>query len=300
MFLLYLKQKMELSEVYKRFNTQNKCIRYLESKRWGSKPTCPYCGSSRHSIRKNEFRYNCNRCRRSYSVLIGTLFESTKLPLTKWFVAITLILNAKKGISSLQLGRDIGVNRKTAWYLQKRIRTAMEDNDTILSGIVEVDETYLGGSISNKHYFTKLKSGKYHKTGMEHKLPVLGMAERNGKVILKVLKKAWGKEIQPIMKTKITSNSTIVTDGFGGYYNLKESFNNHIILNHTKYKRKEGIYHTNTIEGIWTTIKRAIMGQYHKLSMEHAQSYLNEITFKYNYGHRNEAFNLLINNLLKT
>jgi len=291
---------MELSAVYKRFNSPSKCISFLELKRWNSTPTCPYCGSTKHSARKNEYRYNCNSCKRSYSVLVGSIFESTKLPLPKWFMAIILMLNAKKGISSLQLARDLGVNRKTAWYLQKRIRSAMEEKDSMLSGIIEIDETYVGGSLSNKHYFSKLKSKKYHKTGMEHKLAILGMVQRNGKVILHVLKKAWGKEIQPILKNRIAPTSTIITDGFGGYHNLTSWFDNHIILNHTKNKRKQGIYHTNTIEGIWTTIKRAIMGQYHKLSVDHIQDYLNEITFKYNNRKSNDTFNLLIKSSLNT
>lgn len=291
---------MELTEIYKRFNTQKKCISYLEEKRWGSKPVCPYCASNKHSARKNENRYNCNSCKRSYSVLVGTIFESTKLPLTKWFMALVLILNAKKGISSLQLGRDLGVNRKTAWYLQKRIRYAMKNDDLILSGIVEVDETYIGGSLIKMQKKKKQNNDKFHKAGMEHKLPVLGMVQRNGKVILQVIEKAWGREIQPILKHKITQNSTIVTDGFGGYYNLGAWFDNHIVLNHLKDIRSTGIYHTNKIEGIWTTIKRAIMGQYHKLSENHLQSYLNEIAFKYNNKERKEAFNLLINNLLRT
>ena len=176
---------MELIKVVEKYNTKKKCITYLEKQRWGDIPICPYCNSINSSKKTLEFRYKCNDCGKSYSVMVGTIFESTKLPITKWFVAICLILNAKKGLSSLQLARDLKVNKNTAWYLQKRIRKAMQDNDFMLKGIVEIDETYVGGSLSNKHYFTKLESGKYHKTGMEHKIPVLGMIEREGKIILK-------------------------------------------------------------------------------------------------------------------
>ncbi len=288
---------MEIIKMVKKFNTKSKCIVYLEKQRWANLPICPYCNSTKSSKKTKEYRYTCLHCGRSYSVLVGTIFESTKLPITKWFVAICLILNAKKGISSLQLARDLKVNKNTAWYLQKRIRRAMQDNDFILHGIVEIDETYVGGSLTNKHYITKVKSGKYHKTGMEHKVPVLGMMEKGGKVKLKVLNKAWGEEIKPFVKSHIDKKSTIVTDGFGGYYGLDKYYKKHVILNHSEYQRTKENYSLSTLEGYWTILKRAITGQYHKISKDHLQDYLNELTFKYNNKGSN-IFNILINNLL--
>ena len=289
---------MELIKITQKLNTQGKCMSYLEKNRWPGTPICPYCNSTKSSRKTQEFRHTCHNCKRSYSVLVGTLFESTKLPLTKWFLAIHLIINAKKGISSLQLARDLHVNKNTAWFLHKRIRQAMKDDDCVLSGIIEIDETYVGGSISNKNYFTKLKSGKYHKTGMEHMVPVLGMIQRKGKIILKVLEKASGIEIKPYIKTKVTSGSTIITDGFGGYYGLNDHFENHIILNHSKYKRSINKYNTSTLEGFWTIVKRSFIGQYHKISKEHLQDYLNELAFKYN-NRKTNMFNLLVTNLLE-
>ena len=289
---------MELIKITEKLNTQSKCMAYLEKNRWPITPICPYCNSTKSSRKTQEFRHTCHNCKRSYSVLVGTLFESTKLPITKWFFAIHLITNAKKGISSLQLARDLHVNKNTAWFLQKRIRQAMKDEDCILSGIIEIDETYVGGSISNKNYFTKLKSGKYHKTGMEHMVPVLGMIQRKGKIILKVLEKASGNEIKPYIKTKVTSGSTIITDGFGGYYGINDHFENHIILNHSKYKRSISQYNTSTLEGFWTLVKRSFIGQYHKISRDHLQDYLNELAFKYN-NRKTNMFNLLVINLLE-
>jgi transposase-like protein len=289
---------MELIKISEKLNTKGKCMAYLEQQRWPETPICPYCNSTRSSRKTQEFRHTCHVCKRSYSVLVGTIFEATKLPITKWFFAIRLIINAKKGISSLQLARDLHVNKNTAWYLQKRIRQAMKDDDCTLSAIIEIDETYVGGSISNKNYFTKLKSGKYHKTGMEHMVPVLGMIQRKGKIILKVLEKASGKEIKPFIKSKVASGSTIITDGFGGYYGLNDHFENHVILNHSKNKRSVNQYNTCTLEGFWTLVKRSFIGQYHKISKDHLQDYLNELAFKYNYRKTN-MFNLLLNNLLE-
>lgn len=289
---------MEILEVVKKFSTQESCVAYLEEIKWDNKPICPYCGSAKSTKRKDPLRHKCNKCNRSFSVLIGTILESTKLPLPKWFVAMCLILNAKKGISSLQLARDIGVNKNTAWYMQKRIRQAMSEDDTLLQGIIEADESYVGGSLVNKH--EKIKQEKqYHRTGMEHKTPVLGMLERKGKIIVKVLDKAWGNEIKPIMKKLIDPKSELVTDGFGGYKDLGEYFEKHIILNRTKKIRRIGKYHTNTIEGFWSMFKRAIIGQYHKITTKHLQEYINEMTFKYNYRNNDKAFNILINRCLK-
>jgi transposase-like protein len=290
---------MEIVETLTKYKSQRKCISYLEEKRWGNTPICPYCSSNRSSNRLGEYRHKCHNCGKSYSVLVGTIFESTKLPLPKWFAAICIIVNAKKGVSSLQLSRDIGVNKNTAWYLQKRIRQAMQENDFVLKGIVEIDETYVGGSLSNKHYYTKLESGKYHKSGMEHKVPVLGMIEREGNIILKVLEKSSGKEIKPIVTAKIAPSSTIVTDGFGGYFGLDNHFENHVVLNHAQYKRSINQFNTSTLEGFWTLVKRSFIGQYHKISRDHLQDYLNELAFKHNHKKEN-MFNLLINNLLQT
>lgn len=288
---------MEIIKVYKEFDNQNKCYSYLERIRWNNKPICPYCFSEKASKRKNENRYKCLGCNRSFSVLVGTIMEGTKLPIIKWLVAMCLILNAKKGISSLQLARDIGVNKNTAWYLQKRIRRAMNEDDTLLQGLIEADESYIGGSLVNKH--EKLKQERqYARAGMEHKTPVLGMLERKGKIIVRVLDKAWGKEIKPIMKKIINSNSKLVTDGFGGYKDLGEYFEKHVILNHSKNIRRIGKYHTNTIEGFWSMFKRAIMGQYHKITAVHLQEYINEMAFKYNYRNNERAFEVLITRCL--
>ena len=133
---------MEITALILKYNSQEKCIDFLEELNWGGIARCPYCGSTRSTRRKDYLRHKCHGCNKSFSVLVGSIMESTKLPLTKWFAAMCLILHAKKGISSLQLARDLGVNKNTAWYLQKRIRQAMNEDNLILKGIIEADESY--------------------------------------------------------------------------------------------------------------------------------------------------------------
>ena len=139
--------KINIIEVYRKFPTQDDCLSYLEWVRWHSKPSCPYCGSFHNTPAQNKRRYHCNSCNTSFSVTVRTIFHKTKVDLQKWFLAISLILNAKKAISSRQIAKDIEVNRNTAWYMGIRIRRAMFESQSrnMLQGIVEMDETYIGG-----------------------------------------------------------------------------------------------------------------------------------------------------------
>lgn len=136
---------MNIIDIYKMFPIQDSCIEYLEILRWNKKPTCPYCKSKNSTPMPNEKRHHCNNCNTSYSVTVGTIFHKTKLDLQKWFLAITLILNAKKGMSSRQLARDLNVNKNTAWYMGMRIRRAMIEQRELMNGFIEIDETYIGG-----------------------------------------------------------------------------------------------------------------------------------------------------------
>jgi len=231
-------------------------------------------------------------------VLVGTIFEDTNLPLPKWFLGISLILNAKKGLSSRQLARDLGINRKTGWYLQMRIRKAMQEGQDgdLFKGIVEIDETYLGGAQGNqsRKIRKERKDNGLQATGMEHKQPVIGLLERAGRIKLRVIEKANGENIKPVIAETVSEGATIVTDGFGGYAGLYQLHKEHQILNKSKQEYVKGEYHTNTLEGFWTLLKRGIYGQYHKVSSKYLQSYLDEFTFKYNHRANKSNFALLI------
>lgn len=288
---------MTVIEVIEKFSNQKDCYHYLESVRWKGKPICPYCGESKSTKRKDSNRYICGGCNCSFSVLIGTVMEATKLPLNKWLAAMVLIVNAKKGISSLQLSRDIGVNKNTALYLQKRIRSAMTSGDNLLSGIVEVDESFIGGSLTNKKKSEKEIKGM-DKCGMGGKIPVLGMLQRPNKVIAFKINKSDSATIRPMLKNHIDNKSIVVTDGFGAYRNLHNTHSGHIILNHSKNEYKKGIFNTSRLDNFWMMTKRAIIGQYHKIGAKHLQLYLDELTFKAN-NRGKDLFKLLINLIMK-
>lgn len=284
---------MDLMYITKHLNTQRKCIKYLEKKRWNGIPTCPYCGSQRSGAK--DLRHNCLDCTNSYSVTVGTVFESSNLPLMKWFMAISLILSAKKGISSMQLSRDISVNKNTAWLLQMKIRNAMGKGELEqLGGIIEADETFIGGKVK-KHS----KKKKQNRGGPHHLKPVFGMVQRNGKVITKVIESPYREVIMPILTTYITPQSTVVTDGSQSYFPAKKHFEKHMRMSHSTGVYNRGLYHTNTIEGFWSQLKRAIIGQYHKISEGYLQLYLDEISFKYNHrSSPDRGYSYLISQML--
>lgn len=236
---------MNIIDTIKRFPDQATCVAYLEGLRWQDEPECPYCKSKRSTKRVETYRHQCHSCNKSYSVLVGTIFESTKLPLTQWFLAIALILNAKKGLSARQLSRDLGVNRKTGWYLQMRIRRAMEEGEDngLFKGIVEIDETFIGGKKANhsKEKRQERRDNQLQTTGYQDKQPVIGLLERDGRIKLQVVEKAHGKTIKPIVEQVVSKDATIVTDGFGGYAGLNKIFREHQVLN----KEKENILKGN-------------------------------------------------------
>lgn len=245
----------------------------MEQVKWGDKPYCPYCGSFDvgRKVEKNYLkRWNCYACTSTFRVMTGTIFQGTKISLQKWFAAIAILLNAKKSVSSHQLARDLDLNQKTAWYMAMRIRKAMTDDGDILHGIVEADETFLGG---------KPRGPKGNRKKSE-KTPVLGAIERGGKVKAAPTPRVTTKLINHFLRRNVDPRSVLITDYWPGYNEVRD-WMQHMRINHSKEYVRGDVY-TNTIEGFWALVKRAISGQHHHYTVEHAHKYIDEATYKYN------------------
>src|SRR3990172_392115 len=268
-----------LTDLLDRFPTENHCITFLEANRWPDTVISPFDELS--TVYKCAgFKYKCKNTGKYFNVRTGTIFDNSKISLKKWFVAIYLHTSHKKGISSHQLARDLGITQKSAWFVLHRIRHAFNDKSVkqaLLTGIVEVDEVYIGGDDKNKH--ASKRSGG---TGMEHKTPVIGIKQRGGDIVLKQLNKAYGTEIKPIVKNIVSKDSMLITDGFGAYTGLSTHFKFHEVVNHSAHEYVRGIVHTNTIECFFSLLNRTIYGTYHYVSNKHLQQYLNEIAYRAN------------------
>jgi len=273
---------MNIVSIYKKFPAETDCISHIERVRWNGKPVCPYCKSIRTSPMPSESRHHCNGCNTTFSVTVDTIFHHTHLPLQKWFLAISLVLNAKKGIAARQLARDLQVNKNTAWFMGMRIRNAMFEQGELLKGIVEMDECYIGGK-------PRKGSGPHKRGRGTSKAPVIGIIERGGKVIARHVDKAKlnSTSLAKFVRENVEiAESALITDEFSGYVTVKK-FMPHFVINH-QVSYADGEIHTNSIEGFWGLLKRGIMGQYHKVTLRHLHQYITEFCYRYN-GRNNPA-----------
>ncbi len=285
---------MNIIQVYKQFPTHQDCIKHLENVRWNNTPICPYCKSTKQTPVTKESRYHCNGCNTTYSVTVGTIFHKTHLDIQKWFLAISLVLNAKKGYSARQLGRDIEVTKDTAWRMFMQIRKAFLEQSELLEGIIEADETYIGGKNKNRHNDKKTKGGQGR--GGDDKIPVIGVLQRDGKVKAKKSNDVSSKSLHKFINQNVKIGSIINTDEWRGYNGLSSKFN-HLVVSHGKGEYVNGCTHTNTLEGFWSLFKRGIVGQYHQISKRHLDRYVDEFCFRYN--NRNIDSNIVFNLVIK-
>ncbi len=282
---------MNLLEVFRRFPTQESCIEHLEDVRWGDTPACPLCGSldvARKDENTRVGRWNCHDCRASFNVLSGTIFCKTRIPLQKWFLAIALMVNAKKSLSCHQLGRDLDLTHQSALYVQQRIRAAMAGSDTgLLQGILEADETYVGGRPrkgNRRENDTHAPRGRG-----TSKTPVIGVVERGGKVRAEVAKDLTGKGIVRFLKKHLDpAGSVLITDEYRAYRAVR-SFMYHATIDHG-VAYADGDTHTNTIEGFWSLLKRAWYGTHHHYSRGLTPLFVAEAAWKYNHRRDRNAF----------
>ena len=279
---------MNLFEVIRRFPDQQACIDHLEGIRFANGTYCPLCGSTekarRSNLRSRVGRWNCHDCKSSFNVLSGTIMQGTHIPLQKWFVAISLVVNAKKSLSSYQLSRDLELNQKSAWYMQQRIRAAMaSDQAPMLTGIIEADETYVGGKPRKSNKRDDTPTGGQ---GITDKTPVIGAVERDGNVIAQVAEDLSGKGIMKfVMNTVDPSAKILITDEYKAYRAVRQHMP-HGVVNHQR-EYVNGPFHTNTIEGFWSLLKRAWYGTHHKYTVGFMPLFVAEAAWKYN--HRKDA-----------
>lgn len=287
---------MDIIEIFERFPTQKACLQYLEKVKWKGEPVCPYCGTfkPKPTPMTKEHRYHCNSCNTSFSVTVRTIFHKTHLPIQKWFLAISLILNAKKGISARQLARHLKVNRNTAWRISMKIREAMFEPEqrNLLSGLVEMDETWIGGKPRRKHF----NSPPHARGSGTDKIPVVGMVERNGKVKAKRFKNRKDitlKNMARFVRGNIDiKKSVLITDQAHYYWGIGK-FMPHVDVNHQVWY-VDGWKHTNTIESFWALLKRGIIGQFHKVSFKHLPKYINEFAYRFNNRDNKDVFGLTL------
>jgi transposase-like protein len=279
--------EFNLPELIERFGSEDKCHAYLEELRWPDGVRCPRCDSDKISRIKARRQFDCDGCRYQFSVRVGTLFHDSKLPLWKWFLAVYVMGESKKGVSANQLKRMLGVSYKTAWYLCHRIRAAMHDEAApMLRGIVEADETYVGGKLRRGTYETKKEASRHR---FDNKAVVLGAVERGGEVRLRLAPDAKGETVKAFLGEVIHDDAeAIYTDENRVYHGIADHNTRHETVNHSAEQWVNGQVHTNTVESVWSLFDRSVIGAYHKLSVKHLPAYLDEAAFRWN--NRSNAF----------
>ena len=292
---------MDLLKVMERFPDQESCIAHLEKVRWGDNPSCPHCGSTFIGKRtETELgrigRWNCHDCTATFKVTCKTVFQGTKVALQKWFMAIALLVNAKKSLSSYQLARDLDLNQKTAWFILTRIRAEMAKDSVWLQGIIEADETYIGGKprkANKKEDREPAKRGR----GTE-KTAIIGAVERGDKVVARMAKELTGRAILCFIRGVVDmKGSELITDEYKAYLTLGKEMQHHIINHEEQFV--DGDIHTNTIEGFWSLLKRAWYGAHHHYWTEYTPLYVAEACYKYNYRNIDGVFDKFVNDSMR-
>lgn len=289
---------MNLNDITKNYDEEEKALAFFEEQRWpGGKVFCPHCGEFERSTRlapipfknrKGEAKvrkgvWKCNACRKQFTVKVGTVFEDSHIPLATWLKAIHLMCASKKGISSHQIHRMLGVTYKSAWFMTHRIRLAMrrEPMRSKLAGTVEVDETYIGGK---QEYGPRgLRKNK------SNKIPVVSLVERGGNVRSFVHEKVTAKTLKQVIRENVALDAHVMTDDHRAYGGLRKDFRRHSVIRHQckVYARRDGdvVISTNTIEGFFAILKRGVNGTFHHVGRNHLHRYLNEFDFRYNARH---------------
>lgn len=280
---------MTLIDVHTLFSTDEKCREILRRLRWPNDAECPRCKGKAVALETEKDIYYCGECDYQFTVTAGTIFHDTHLPLLKWFVAVYLLCESRKGMSANQMKRVLGVSYKTAWYLCHRIRSAMKEaNRQMLDGIVEMDETFVGGKAKNMH--KKDRERKIQGRGSVGKEVVIGIRQRNGDLCFFHAEDVKSGTLAKFIQDSVSQDVDVIcTDDFPAYEKAVGSLK-HKTVNHSDGVYVNGAIHTNSIESAFSLLKRGIVGTWHKVSAKHLPAYLDEMTFRFNRRKRSDLF----------
>ena len=290
------------SQMLEVLNTETKCREFLETLRWNGSPVCPHCGSvskKHYELKvKKEFKglRKCVDCNKRFTVTVGTMFEGSHIPLRKWFLAMFMFSAHKKGISSLQLHRDLGVTQKTAWFMLGRLRNTFKAKSRVkFTEPTQLDETFVGGKNKNRHAHKKVKDSQGR--SFKDKTPVFGLLS-DGQVSTVVVPDTKGTTLKPIIKEMVEKGAIVVTDEWGAYNGLDKNFTHEVLKHNEGEFVNTNNFHTNSVEGFWSLLKRGIFGIYHSASPKHLNKYCDEFSYRYNTRNITDAdrFNLSLVN----
>ena len=262
------------------FPDEQSCVDHLRAIRWRDGEFCPHCQGNRIYTFSDRKTFKCGDCRQRFSIKVGTIFEDTKLPLRKWFMAIWLITNHPKGIASTTLAKDIAVTQKTAWFVLHRLRHAARTPsfNAPLKGTVEVDETYVGGKEKNKHEWQRTGDTK----GGKGKEIMLGMVERDGELRMVHVEDMKAKTVQAVVRENVARGANVMTDEHASFVGLGQYFHHHTVNHGAGEYVRHYTLHTNSIESVWALLKRQIVGIHHWVSPKHLNRYATEMAWRFN------------------